>query len=66
MKEIFLVGRFFQMLNDAALGGIEKLEEWEKNAKARGDAIEAAMAAMQGRLMTADAKGAYCGVKFQS
>ncbi len=66
MKEIFLVGRLFQMLNDAALGGIEKLEEWEKNAKARGDAIEAAMAAMQGRLLTAEAKGAYCGVKFQS
>ena len=50
MKWLPFVGRFFQLLDEQAQGGVARLKDVQRNAVAKGDSVEAVLASLQAHL----------------
>ncbi len=59
MKWLPFVGRFFQLLDEQAQGGVAKLREIQKNAVEKGDSVEAALAGLQAHLSSPGVERVY-------
>jgi hypothetical protein len=59
MKWLPFVGRFFQLLDEQAQGGIAKLREIQQSAVAKGDSVDAVLAALQAHLSSAGVEKVY-------